>query len=109
MIPQGSCLGPLLFIIYLNDIEHRLENSRANKYADDAEITISSSNKAELIKTAQAELLKGHSAKIKCMQRFISLSRSKSKFFQPSEIVFLSLIALLKGKVWRKTLDRFQF
>ena len=43
------------------------------------------------------------------MQRFISLSRSKSGICQPSEIVFLSSIALLKGKIWRKTLDRFQF
>ena len=53
--------------------------------------------------------LKGHFAKIKCMQRFISLSRSKSRSYQPSEIAFLSSIALLKGKIWRKTLDRFQF
>ena len=55
--PQGSCLEPLLFIIYLNDFEHCLEHSRANMYADDTEITISSNNHAEQIKTAQAELL----------------------------------------------------
>ena len=55
-IPQGSCLRPLLFIIYLNDFEHCLERSKANKYADDTEITISSSNQAELIETAKTEL-----------------------------------------------------
>ena len=50
-----------------------------------------------------SNFLTGHSAKIKYMQRFISLSRSKSRFCQPSEIVFLSSIALLKGKIWKKT------
>ena len=55
--PQGSYLGSLLFIIHLNDFEHCLEHSRANKYADDTEITISSNNQAELIESAQAELL----------------------------------------------------
>ena len=49
--------------------------------------------------------LKGHSAKIKCLQRLISLSRSKSILCQPSEIVFLSSIALLKRKIWRKTFE----
>ena len=55
--PQGSCLGLLLFIIYLNDFEHCLEHSRANVNADDTEITTSSNNQAELIEKAQAELL----------------------------------------------------
>ena len=55
--PQGSWLGPLLFFIYLNDFKHCLEHSRANMYADDTEITTSSNNQAELIETAQSELL----------------------------------------------------
>ena len=34
-IPQGSWLGPLLFILYLSDFEKSLKYSKASIYADD--------------------------------------------------------------------------
>ena len=34
-VPQGSHLGPLLLILYLNDFERSLKYSKANIYVDD--------------------------------------------------------------------------
>ena len=55
-IPQESCLGPLLFVIYLNDFEKCLEFPRASMYADDTHVTLTSNNVADLIVNAHKEL-----------------------------------------------------
>ena len=55
-IPQGSCLGPLLFTTYLNDFEKCLEFSRANMYGDDTYATLTSINVDGLIANAHKEL-----------------------------------------------------
>ena len=56
-IPQGSCLGPLFFIVYLNDLEKYLKYSQASIYADDTNVTIVSNDVEELVFEAQQELL----------------------------------------------------
>ena len=38
-IPQGSCLGALLFLIYINELPNILENSDCSLYADDTSLT----------------------------------------------------------------------
>ena len=55
-IPQGSYLGPLLFILYLNDFENCLQYSSASLYADDTHITIFARDIEELIRKTQVEL-----------------------------------------------------
>ena len=55
-IPQGSCLGPLQLMIYLNDFEKCLEFSRASMYADDTHVTLTSSNTDDLLTNAHKEL-----------------------------------------------------
>ncbi len=48
-VPQGSLLGPLLFLIYVNAISDDIEKSTVVSYADDTALYYSHSNKDTLI------------------------------------------------------------
>ena len=39
-VQQGSILGPLLFILYVNDLPQIIQNSSVKQYADDTTMTL---------------------------------------------------------------------
>ncbi len=55
-VPQGSILGPLLFILYINDLIEYLSDSRINLYADDTALYYANSDLEMLMSTLESEM-----------------------------------------------------
>ena len=59
-VPQGSVLGPTLFMLYVNDISQYVTLSTCNLYADDTVIYCSGNNISELEKKLQSSVDEVH-------------------------------------------------
>ena len=53
---QGSVLGPILFLLYINDLTHIFTNFKTTLFADDSTLYLTGENHAGMIQLANTEL-----------------------------------------------------
>ena len=105
-VPQGSILGPLLFVIYINDLPNICHLAKFILYADDANIIVSGQSMHE-IEQQLAELIPALTKWVGSNGLKLNLKKTSYMIFSKRKIDNVGDIYISNTKIERKSECRF--
>ena len=94
--PQGSCLGPLIFLIFCNDLSNSLMHSNCIQFADDTTIYCSSKD-LRYLRWQIMEDLKNASDWLKANKLTLNLNKTNYMIFSPKSNEKLNMAILFEN------------
>ena len=76
-VPQGSVCGPLLFLLYINDVTSSLTNCKVSLYAYEIVIYMSHTNKQTALQLLQQDLV---SLNMWCKRNKLTINCKKTQY-----------------------------
>ena len=89
-VPEGSSLGPLVFLIYINDLASALEKSIAHHFADDTNLLYGNKNPSVISDVINSEL-KLVTDWLRANKLSLNESKTKLLLFRPINKLNLTL------------------